>query len=175
VKAERTWGALFGGGLGVLYAVTTISGPPLAVVFNNQGLVKREFRSALGVVRLAESTLTAIAYLAMGLFTRESMGLIPFLVPSIVIGVPIGAFIIRHVPAETFRRLCMSFDAWVVGFGCSRLLAALHLVPDPEAYWVLAVVGGIDLVLLVRFFSRPSALTEAALDVVSGSEPSLSR
>jgi hypothetical protein len=48
-------------------------------------------------------------------------------------------------------------------------------VPDPEAYWVLAVVGGIDLVLLVRFFSRPSALTGAALDVVSGSEPSLSR
>ena len=26
------------------------------------------------------------------------------------------------VDAETFRRICMSFDAWVVGFGLSRVL-----------------------------------------------------
>ena len=29
----------FGAGLGFLYSVTTISGPPLALLFNNQGLV----------------------------------------------------------------------------------------------------------------------------------------
>src|SRR5882724_10292170 len=43
---RSTWsiGLPFGAGLGVLYSVTTISGPPLAILFNNQGLVKSEFR-----------------------------------------------------------------------------------------------------------------------------------
>ncbi len=37
-------GAVFGGGVGILYAVTTISGPPLAVLLSNQGLAKKDFR-----------------------------------------------------------------------------------------------------------------------------------
>src|SRR5258706_5834803 len=63
IRSERTGGLVFGGGLGVLYATTTISGPPLAVVLSNQGLAKQEFRAALGLVRLAESSMTAVAYL----------------------------------------------------------------------------------------------------------------
>src|SRR5688572_645668 len=55
VRAERSAGLVFGGGVGLLYSVTTISGPPLAIALNNQGFAKREFRAALGLVRLAES------------------------------------------------------------------------------------------------------------------------
>src|SRR5467141_2231372 len=47
IRAERAIGLPFGFGIGVLYSVTTISGPPLAVLLNNQGLAKREFRAAL--------------------------------------------------------------------------------------------------------------------------------
>ena len=119
IRSERASRPAFGLGLGVLYSVTTISGPPLAVVLNNQGLAKREFRAALGFIRLAESTMTAIAYLAAGLFTRSSIALIPQILPSVLIGVPIGAPDIGACRPETFRRLCMSFDAWVVGFGIS--------------------------------------------------------
>src|SRR4029450_6971842 len=36
IESERTAGVVFGGGLGVLYSVTTISGPPLAVMLSNQ-------------------------------------------------------------------------------------------------------------------------------------------
>jgi uncharacterized protein len=36
VKSERRVGLAFGGGLGVLYSVTTISGPPLALLLTNQ-------------------------------------------------------------------------------------------------------------------------------------------
>src|SRR5215831_15463111 len=42
IAAERAFGLPFGAGLGFLYSVTTLSGPPLAVLFNNQGLVKQE-------------------------------------------------------------------------------------------------------------------------------------
>ena len=61
-QSERSAGLVFGGGIGVLYSVTTISGPPLAIMLNNQGFAKKEFRAALGVVRLAESSMTAVAY-----------------------------------------------------------------------------------------------------------------
>ena len=153
VRAERAFGLTFGTGIGLLYSVTTISGPPLAVMLNNQGLAKREFRAAMGIIRLAESSLTAIAYAYAGLYTAQSVALIPLIVPSLVIGVPLGAWIIRQMDAETFRRLCMSFDAWIVGFGISSLLRALQLVEGAAAYSVMAVVIAIDAVLLYRFFS----------------------
>ena len=155
IKSERSAGLVFGGGLGVLYAVTTISGPPLAIMLNNQGLAKRDFRAALGIIRLAESSMTAVAYWSVGLFTATSLGLIPWIVPSIIIGVPIGAFVIQRVDAETFRRICMSFDAWVVGFGLSRLLQELMIVESNAAYLLLAAVGLLDGWLLYRFFSHP--------------------
>src|SRR5688572_15357042 len=157
IQAERSAGLVFGGGLGVLYSVTTISGPPLAIVLNNQGFAKKDFRAALGVIRLAESLMTAVAYAYVGLFTATSIALIPWIVPSILIGVPIGAFIIRRVAVETFRRICMSFDAWVVGFGLSRLLNELGLVAGPSAYTVLVVTALFDTWLLYRFFSVGSA------------------
>ena len=152
IRSERAAGLVFGGGLGVLYSVTTISGPPLAVMLSNQGLAKQEFRAALGFVRIAESTLTAVAYAYAGLFTRGSLALIPQILPSIAIGVPIGAVIIRHVRPETFRRLCMSFDAWIVAFGLSTLLRDLRLVESGAAYLVVVAVGLLDSWLLYRFF-----------------------
>src|SRR6185295_16786729 len=95
IHAERSAGLIFGAGVGVLYSVTTISGPPLAIGLNNQGFAKKELRAALGFVRLAESSMTAVAYVSAGLFMRPSFALLPWIVPSVAIGVPIGALIIR--------------------------------------------------------------------------------
>lgn len=153
INAEKPIGLLFGGGVGVLYSVTTISGPPLAVMLSNQGLTKRDFRAALGFIRLAESSFTAVAYGYAGLFSLQSMALIPYILPSIFIGVPIGAWLIRQVRPETFRRVCMSFDAWVVGFGIATLLKVLHLVDSNLAYLTLVGVGILDSWLLYRFFT----------------------
>ena len=153
IRSERGAGFLFGGGLGALYAVTTISGPPLALALNNQGVSKDAFRAALGLVRLVASLLTASAYLFAGLFVRDSVALIPWMLPSVAIGVPVGAIVIRQLQPETFRRVCMSFDAWVVSFGISTLLRELHLVDSMAAYLVVVVTVLIDGYLLARFFS----------------------
>jgi uncharacterized protein len=153
IRAERPAGFLFGGGLGALYAVTTISGPPLALALNNQGLSKDAFRAALGLVRLVASLLTGAAYLVAGLFVRDSVALIPWMLPSVAIGVPVGAIVIRQLQPETFRRICMSFDAWIVSFGISTLLRELHLVDSVAAYLVVVVTVLIDGYLLARFFS----------------------
>jgi len=155
IRSERSAAFAFGSGVGVLYAVTTISGPPLAVALNNQGFSKQEFRAALGFVRLAESTMTALAYIGAGLFTRDSLALVPLMLPSVAIGVPVGAALIRRIRPEKFRRVCMSFDAWVVSFGISTLLRDLRLVDGGAAYLVLLAVIVVDAWLLYRFFSVP--------------------
>jgi hypothetical protein len=168
IRSERSVGLIFGGGVGVLYSLTTISGPPLALMLSNQGLTKKDFRAALGFVRLAESSITAIAYAYVGLYSATSMALIPWILPSIALGVPIGALIIQRVRPETFRRLCMSFDAWIVAFGLSLLLNELALVPGKSGYLVLAAVGGLDSWLLFRFFSvSPSPLPGVGVETAA--------
>jgi uncharacterized membrane protein YfcA len=156
---RSTWlvGIPFGTGLGVLYSVTTISGPPLAILFNNQGLVKNEFRAGLALVRVAESSVTALVYYQLGLFIAESANLLLVFIPSVLVGIPLGAYFMRHVDSETFRRICMSFDAWVVGFGLSRVLIELNLMASPWAYSVMAVTILIDVYLLYVFFTRRKA------------------
>jgi uncharacterized membrane protein YfcA len=154
IQAERLVGLPFGAGIGFLYSVTTISGPPLAVLFNNQGLVKKDFRAALGLIRVAESTMTAIAYAHLGLFTRQSHALVPLIVPSVLLGIPLGTALIRRLHPETFRRICMSFDVWVVSFGLSRVLVDLKIVAAPANYAVMVGAMILDAYLLYVFFAR---------------------
>ena len=156
IRAEKLVGVPFGMGIGTLYSVTTISGPPLALLFNNQGYAKQQFRAALSLIRVAESTLTAVAYYFLGLYSVDSAQLLPYIVPSVLVGIPLGTYLISRMDPEVFRRLCMSFDAVVVGFGMSRVLVELKLVPSPDAYSVLATVVAIDAYLLYRFFQRRS-------------------
>ncbi len=152
IRSEKAVGVPFGMGIGTLYSVTTISGPPLALLFNNQGYAKQEFRAALSLIRVAESVITAVAYFFLGLYSIENAQLLPYIVPSVLVGIPLGTFLIGWMDAETFRRLCMSFDAVVVGFGMSKVLIELQLMSSPEAYSVLAAAVAIDAVLLYRFF-----------------------
>jgi uncharacterized protein len=160
IQAERLIGVPFGAGVGVLYSLTTISGPPLALMFNNQGYVKEEFRACLGIIRVAESSLTAIAYYWLGrrgqqrnsrfnhaqCCHRHSSGRLPC----------------RQMPMETFRRICMSFDAWIVGFGLSRVLIVLQLLGSPAAYGVWLSIAIFDLYLLYLFFWRGQSAMFAA-------------
>ena len=165
IRSERLIGVPFGAGVGICYSVTTISGPPLALLFNNQGFVKGEFRAALGLIRVVESTVTATAYYFLGVYTTASTGLLWSIVPSVAIGIPIGAYIIRRMNADTFRRICMSFDAWVVGFGLSKVLIELGLATSPSAYIAWLAVILIDLTLLYGFFMRGPEIATATLSV----------
>lgn len=163
LRSDHVVGLPFGTALGLLYSLTTISGPPLAILFNNQGFVKNEFRAGLALIRVAESSLTALMYYHLNLFVAESADLLWVIVPCVLVGIPFGAFVIRRLTSETFRRVCMSFDAWVVGFGLSRVLIELRLAESPWAYSVLAAAIVVDAYLLVLFFTglRPLAARAA--------------
>jgi uncharacterized membrane protein YfcA len=152
IDAEHLAGYPLGLGVGTLYATTTISGPPLALMFNNQGMDKEEFRAALGTVRVAETTFTAIVYAILGLYSTKSIKLIAPVAPAVLIGLPLGTLLMKYVPTETFRRVCMSFDAWIIGFGLSRTIIDLKLMTSTHAYAVWAAVIVFDVYLLYQYF-----------------------
>ena len=158
IRAEKLVGLPFGAGLGFLYSVTTISGPPLALLFNNQGFVKQEFRAGLALIRVAESVLTAVAYYHLGMFTVQSLGLAETILVSVLVGIPLGAWAIRRLDPETFRRVCMSFDVWIVGFGLSKVLIELKLAQGAGAYSFMLAAILVDAWLLYVFLTKNVSL-----------------
>ncbi len=152
IQAEKAIAIPFGIGIGTLYSVTTISGPPLALLFNNQGYAKQDFRAALGVIRVGEAVFTGIAYYFIGLYSYGSIEIIPYIVPSVLLGIPLGSYLIRLMDPETFRRICMAFDALVVAFGLSWVLIELNLTTAITTYSILTIVMMLNAYLLFRFF-----------------------
>jgi uncharacterized protein len=146
-RNERRGGLLVGPGIGFLYSLTTISGPPLALFLRNQGMSKDEFRCAIAQIRVAESTLTLGTYLVFssffgaGLVTVPSVGLLPFLLIPVVVGVPLGAWLLRSVTPEFFRRAVMAVDAILVSYGLSRVVVSLGWVSSAESDLLLGALG----------------------------------
>jgi len=153
--------------LGALYSLTTISGPPLAMYFNSQGLARSDFKVALAVTRLAQGLMAVAAYAALGLFVRPSFEVAAWLAPGVLIGMPLGHVLLSRIKPETFRRVCMSFDVWLIGFGMARALVGAHVLPPLLAYQVLVFAVGFDAILLRRYFGarRDAQLAQVAAQV----------
>ena len=151
IRNERRASVPLGAGVGLLYGLTTISGPPLAMFWNNQGLEKNDFKVALAVVRSIESVCALLAYAYLGLLTRESTTLLPWIAPGVLIGFPVGHALVNRIGVETFRRVCMSFDAYLVSFGLARTLTGIGVSPV-LAYQLLVITALIDGRLLYGYF-----------------------
>lgn len=161
IKAEKEAGVPLGLGIGLMYSITTISGPPIALFWSNQGLAKNEFKAAIAQVRIAESYMTCLSYYILGLFTVTTFQLFTWVAPPVLLGLPLGFFVVKRVNAELFARICRSFDAWVIGYGLSVVIGTLFGLIS-VGYTVWAVVIGIDLVLLRRFFKQRRRLSAPA-------------
>ena len=146
-----------GFGIGILYSCTTISGPPLGLLFNNQGLAQDEFRAAISLFRITESIATGIAFSLLSVYTPASVGLALQILPCILIGLPIGRLAVSMIDPESFRRICMAADAWLISFGLSRLLTTYGGLTARLAYAPMLVVLLLDGFILSRFFLRRRA------------------
>jgi uncharacterized membrane protein YfcA len=166
IRRERAASLPLGGAIGVLYGLTTISGPPLALFWNNQGIAKEDFKVALAIVRTVECVFALIAYAYLGLITVESTSLLPWIAPGVMIGFPLGHALVARITPDTFRRVCMSFDAYIVAFGLTRVLADAG-VPPVVADLALVATAIIDTTLLWRFFRRRAAALPSALEPAS--------
>lgn len=146
-----------GFGIGVLYSTTTISGPPLALLLSNQGLAQDEFRAGLALFRVVESLATALVYLGLGLYSPGSLHVALYILPCIIIGVPLGRLLISRIEPELFRRVCMAIDAWLISFGLSRILLSEGPTVARFAYVPLVIVVVLDALILARYLkSRAS-------------------
>jgi len=106
---------------------------------------------------VGEAVMTGIAYYFIGLYSYASMEMILYIVPSVLLGIPLGSYLIRWMDPETFRRICMAFDALVVAFGLSRVLIELNLATAFTTYSILTIMMMINAYLLYRYFrDRPA-------------------
>ena len=138
-------------------------GPPLALFLNNQGLVLEEFRAAVYLIRVAESVSTTLTYAVLGLFSAASRDLATQLAPSVILGLPVGMFLLRRLEPEAFRRICMGANACFIAYGLARSLLEMNLAPALLAYGLTVVVAAGQLFLVLRFIAlrRRDALAPA--------------
>jgi len=167
-------GSAVGPGIGFLYALTTISGPPLALFLRNQGLSKDEFRCTIAQIRLAESTLTLGTYITFSAFfsanlvTLPAISLLPYLLVPVLVGIPIGTLFLTKVSPEFFRRFVMAVDGVIVSYGLTRIFATLGWMSSTAAYALMAIlwgaVGAVAWVALRSVRESPSG-TEAPASI----------
>ena len=167
IKKEAVTGVPLGVGIGLLYSITTISGPPIALFWNNQGMKKGEFKAAIAQVRITESYITCISYYFLGLFGASvagtsAMQLFYIIGPPAAIGLPLGYYAIKRLNVETFRRIAMSFDAWIVSYGLTRVLISLFNLNVNIANLLFAAFAAISAVLLYRYFRKEKPVLQEA-------------
>jgi uncharacterized protein len=150
LRNEAAAGVPLGVGVGILYATTSISGPPLALLFNNQGLTRGDFRAALALVRTAEALLTLLAFVALGQLSLASATLSASIAPAVIVGAPLGHYLVRKIDAERFRVLCMSFDTVIVSVGLLRALVAVGVAVSVVYGSAVAAAVLVGVLLLVR-------------------------
>jgi len=168
IRNHSRGGAAVGSGIGFLYALTTISGPPLALFLRNQGLSKDEFRCTIAQVRLAESSLTLATYIVFSTFfsanlvSLPAISLLPYLLIPVMIGIPVGTFFLTRVSPEFFRRFVMAVDGVIVSYGLARVFAALNWLSSEASYFVmgaLCLVVGVVAWMSLRAISTAPGTT----------------
>jgi uncharacterized membrane protein YfcA len=162
LRRERAAAIPAGVFIGALYSATTISGPPIALFLNNQGLAQRQFRAAVYALRAVESTATTVAYGFLGLFAGPSLHLSLRLTPSLLIGLPLGMALLRRIEAEAFRRVSMAVSATVIAFGLARSLIDVGVVAPSVAYAGTVGIATIELALLTRYFQTRHRVAKTA-------------
>lgn len=141
VANERRGAQALGPGIGFLYALTTISGPPLALFLRNQGLTKSEFRCTIAQIRVAESSFTLVTYIAFdqllgtSFYSLPALSLLPPLLIAVVIGVPLGAFVMGTVSPGFFRGVVIAVDGVLVSYGLSQAFVTLQWFTVADAYY----------------------------------------
>lgn len=149
----------FGFGTGLLYGLTTISGPTLAAYAQRRGYAKDEARAALAWLRALEGALSLVFLFLLGLFTWPGLRLAGILLPLALVGLFIGHRLAARVDERRFRRLALGFNLLAVLAGLARAVSHLSWAPAiiAPALWTGAAIT----TLWLLFDWAPAALRKA--------------
>lgn len=96
------WGWLWGGLSGFTSTLAHAGGPPLLVYLLGRKLDRQTFVATTVIYFAAINAAKLPPYLALGLFTRESLTISLFLSPLVPVGVWLGLRFLRHIPERPF-------------------------------------------------------------------------
>lgn len=164
-SAERKQALPFGLATGAIYGLTTVSGPVLSVYFHQHDYGKQEYRAAISFLRLVESVATALAYLALGLFSRGTLLATLPLVPLVLLGLGLGALLLRWLSQDAFRHFCIVFNSFAVSFGLAKLLGSSTSLPAWSLHLGWTAVTAAVLVSRFRRAAPSKRLPELAPDL----------
>lgn len=159
-KPARTPHALvYGGATGLLYGLTTISGPVLSLYFHHHATPKHQYRAAISFLRLVESAVSALTLLSLGLLGGSTVSAALPLLPGVLVGLLLGQLLLRWIPEGRFRRFCALFNVFALSFGLARLLQGVGLPPLAGlALWAIPTA----FVLQRTLRTEPQPVQEAA-------------
>jgi uncharacterized protein len=102
-------------------------------------------------VRIVESYTTVIAHSLLGLFTATTFELFAIVGSPMFVGIPLGIFLVHKLGADLFRRISMTLNSLIAGYGFAVSLGTIFgLIVLGHGAW--AIVIGIDTLLLLRFY-----------------------
>jgi hypothetical protein len=114
-------------------------------------------------VRVAEASLTLTTYLLFtlflgaGLVTAPSLGLTPYLLVPVLIGVPVGAWMMGRASRDVFSRIVMAIDGLVVSFGLSSVLLKLKWIGGAATDLLFGALAALVVSLAARSLYRLKA------------------
>jgi hypothetical protein len=107
---------------GILNGSVTMSGPPVILFLQNQGLGKDSFRASLVAFFLATNVVTFVPFLVGGLFTAESLNLSALFLPAVAAGLAGGVFLAKRLPEGSFKKVALLL---LVAAGVSSLASGI--------------------------------------------------
>lgn len=122
ITDERIASGVAGSLGGLLNGLIGIAGPPVILLFANQGMAPLQFRANIVTYFTAITIIAAISFWLDGALTDEALLLAAATVPATIIGVAAGIWLHSRVPLEAFHRLSLLL---VVMAGVTALVTGL--------------------------------------------------
>ena len=104
IKNERLAFVPVGFLSGLLGGAMSISGPPIVLLFSNQGMEKKTFRANLIAYFLGLYLATTLNYLISGLVSTELLQHAVYMIPVLIIGTMLGTRLYEVVDEGLFRK-----------------------------------------------------------------------
>lgn len=107
---------------GILNGSVTMSGPPVILFLQNQGLGKDSFRASLVAFFLATNVVTFVPFLIGELFTAESLRLSAMFLPAVASGLVGGIVMAKKLPEGRFKKVALLL---LIAAGISSLISGI--------------------------------------------------
>ncbi len=106
---------------GAVGSSTSLSGPPVVLYLIGRVREIDAFRATVLAYFVPSSVMVLVSYLLVGQITEDVLIMVAFAAPAVLLGMPAGAWIRRHLDAERFRAVVL---AVLVGASVSVVVSA---------------------------------------------------